>query len=66
MVSEGCGVASAQNNLGLMYSEGGGLTQSDTEAVSWLHKASVHNLPQGEFNLGMAIERGKGGCARLY
>ncbi|MEG2606501.1 MAG: tetratricopeptide repeat protein, partial [Mucinivorans sp.] len=39
------GLALAQNNLGICYANGHGVTQDYTEAVKWTKLAAKQNLP---------------------
>lgn len=50
----------AQNNLGLMYSEGKGVTKNYTEALKWLRKSAEQGYVNAETNLGAMYERGLG------
>ncbi len=54
------GDAAAQNNLGLIYDKGLGVSQSDTEAVKWYRSAADQNHVKAQFNLGVMFERGRG------
>ena len=41
------GIAEAQSNLGLMYSDGLGVKQDYTEAAKWFRKAAEQGLANG-------------------
>ena len=50
----------AQNNMGIMYERGWGVTQSYTEAMSWYRKAADQSLPEAQYNLGTLYHNGYG------
>ena len=54
------GDAAAQNNLGLMYTQGLGVPRNDKEAVSWFHKAAENGDAAAQNNLGRAYAKGLG------
>ena len=54
------GDANAQFNLGLMYAQGRGVLQDDTEAVDWYRKAEVQGLARAQSNLGFMYANGRG------
>ena len=54
------GNAAAQNNLGLMYSNGAGVPQDDAEAVKWYRKAAVQGYAAAQYNLGGMYGNGEG------
>ena len=54
------GEAVAQNNLGLMYMEGRGVSQDDTKAVEWYRKAAEQGLAVAQFYLGSMYQEGRG------
>jgi len=54
------GVAVAQNNLGVMYYEGRGVTQDLTQAVNWFRKAADQGLVDAQFNIAQMYHAGKG------
>ena len=54
------GDADAQNNLGLMYRNGLGVTQDYKEAVKWARKAAQQGVAQAQFNLGLMYAKGEG------
>jgi TPR repeat protein len=54
------GNAVAQDNLGLMYLNGQGVTQDYTEAVKWFRMAAVQGDPSAQSNLGVMYENGRG------
>jgi len=54
------GYASAQFNLGLMYSKGRGVKQDDFEAVKWYLKAAEQGDADAQANLGSAYGAGRG------
>jgi len=55
------GFASAQNNLGLMYVAGSGVSQSAMQAFQWFRKAAEQGPADAQFNLAMAYFNGAGG-----
>lgn len=54
------GCASAQNNLGVCYENGQGVTQSYTEAVKWYRKAAEQGYAYAQTNLGSCYYYGHG------
>ena len=50
----------AQTGLGLMYAEGRGILQSDTEAVKWYRKAVEQSHALAQNNLGFMYATGRG------
>jgi TPR repeat protein len=51
----------AQNILGLMYSNGRGITQNDAQALAWFQKATEQGVATPHVNLGtLYSEAGKG------
>jgi TPR repeat protein len=54
------GNASAQFNLGNMYSNGEGVTPDDTEAVKWYRKAADQGHASAQLNLGNMYDNGEG------
>ncbi|WP_369598664.1 CHAT domain-containing protein [Sinorhizobium meliloti] len=54
------GLASAQNNLGVVYDKGRGVPQSDTEAVRWYRLAAEQGLASAQNNLGVMYDKGRG------
>ena len=54
------GLAKAQFNLGHMYENGRGVTQDDSEAVTWYHKAAEQGDAQAQHNLGNMYRLGRG------
>ena len=66
------GDAKAQNNLGVMYGNGYGVTQDDAEAAKWYRKAAKQGHADAEFNLALMYDMGWGGTqdyaevVRLY
>ena len=52
------GNALAQNNLGVMYAEGKGVSRNDSEAVKWFRKSAEQGNSAGQSNLG-EMYRGK-------
>jgi uncharacterized protein len=54
------GDAEAQYNLGIMYSNGQGVIQDDTEAVNWYRKAAEQGSARAQFNLGGMYSMGQG------
>jgi TPR repeat protein len=54
------GLATAQFNLGVMYSNGRGVTQDYAEAVRWYKLAAAQGLVEAQFNLGIRYANGQG------
>ena len=54
------GDANAQVNVGTLYYQGLGVTQSYTEAVKWFELAANQGNAQGQFNLGNMYSQGQG------
>src|ERR1700737_3181219 len=54
------GSANAQLDLGNMYHEGQGVTQSYVEAANWYRKAADQGDPASQFNLGIIYGKGQG------
>jgi TPR repeat protein len=50
----------AQNNLGLCYQNGQGVTKDYPEAVKWYRKAAEQNLAIAQVNLGFCYYNGQG------
>ena len=54
------GNASAQSNLGFMYSRGRGVAQDYAEAVKWYRKAADQGDADAQHNLGFMYHEGRG------
>ena len=54
------GHSSAQNNLGLMYYHGWGVSKDDEEAVQWWALAAEQGFPDAQHNLGLMYDDGAG------
>ena len=54
------GFAEAQNNLGLMYVLGRGVTQDDVEAVKWFRRAADQGYAAAQYNLDALRRQGRG------
>ena len=54
------GYAAAQNDLGVCYAKGRGVTQDYTEAVKWYRKAAEQGNEYAQYNLGCCYEKGLG------
>ena len=54
------GVAEAQYNLGVCYSEGDGVKQDQREGASWYRKAAVQGVAAAQYYLGMCYLEGNG------
>ena len=54
------GEASAQFNLGLMYTEGRGVPQDDAEAIAWYRRSTEQGHADAQFNLGWMYANGRG------
>jgi len=50
----------AQNNIGNLYENGYGVTQSYTEALEWYKKAAAQDLDLAQLNIGGLYENGYG------
>ena len=57
------GSATAQNNLGIMYDLGKGVTRSDKLAHFWFLKAAKQGYAKAQFNLGRKYDNGEGVAA---
>lgn len=53
------GNADAQNQLGLIYHRGEGVTQDDETAADWFEAAAMQNQAEGQFNLGVLYANGQ-------
>ena len=54
------GIAEAQYNLGLMYSNGQGVPRDDEEAVKWYRLAAEQGFAESQTNLGLMYGTGRG------
>lgn len=54
------GNVDAQNNIGVMYEKGQGLTQSDEQAIVWYTKAANQGSASSQFNLGIKYYKALG------
>ena len=54
------GVSEAQNNLGVMYKEGQGVSLDYAEAARWFMKAAEQDNTLSQLNLGWLYHAGKG------
>ena len=54
------GDANAQYNLGVMYSYGYGILESDAEAVKWYRLAAEQGNANAQFSLGVMYSNGEG------
>ena len=54
------GLASAQNNLGGMYTQGRGVSQDYQEALKWYRRAAEQGIASAQNNLGLMYENGRG------
>ncbi len=54
------GYAPSQNELGLRYQTGNGVTRDAKLASDWFHKAADQKLPQAQVNLGLLLVKGEG------
>ena len=52
--------ADAQNLLGLLYSEGKGVAEDDTEAARWFRRAARLGNAYAQYNLGYVYAYGEG------
>jgi hypothetical protein len=52
--------ADVMNNMGFAYALGGGVPQSDIEAVKWYRKAASKGHAMATYNLGFMYEHGRG------
>ena len=50
----------AQSNLGVMYADGRGVAQNDTEAVRWYRLAAEQGVPLAQSNLSTMYYLGEG------
>jgi hypothetical protein len=58
------GNARAQNNLGVMYENGKGVSQNINEAVKWYRLAAEQGYAGAQNNLGLIYAIGRGGLQR--
>lgn len=54
------GDAEAQFSLGNMYTEGVGVSQSDSQAMAWFLKAAAQGFVPAQVNLGVIYAQGQG------
>jgi TPR repeat protein len=54
------GDAEAQYNIGVMYSDGRGVPQDETQATAWFRKAAEQGHTDAQFCLGVMYENGLG------
>ena len=54
------GYALAQNNLGVMYEKGQGVSQNYKTAVKWYTLAAEQGYALAQFNLGVMYDKGEG------
>ena len=54
------GEAAAQTELGEMYENGQGVTQSNAKALGWFRKAADQGYAKAQFDLGTAYDNGDG------
>ncbi len=54
------GDPAAQNDLGVMYQKGVGVTQDYAEAMKWYRKAATQGFADAQFNLGLMYHYGYG------
>ncbi len=54
------GDAETQYSIGMAYSAGEDIAQSDSEAISWMKKAANQGLPKAQFQLGLMLKGQKG------
>ena len=54
------GHAKAQYNLGLMYDNGEGVPENDSEAVKWYRLAAEQGIATAQYNLGIMYDNGEG------
>lgn len=54
------GVAGAQSRLGVMYAEGRGVIQDDTQSARWFQLAAEQGDPEAQGGLGLAYAAGRG------
>lgn len=50
----------AQHSLGMMYADGHGVSQDDTESVKWYRKAAIKGHAPAQNNLGLMYSQGRG------
>ncbi len=55
------GSLQAMNQLGLLYMDGKGVSQSSSEAVKWVKKAAEQGLSSAQYNLGIFYRSGRAG-----
>ncbi len=57
------GLASAENNLGLLYAEGRGVNKDPARAFELINRAASKGLPGAKHNLGLLYKTGNGVAA---
>jgi uncharacterized protein len=50
----------AELEMGMRYAQGDGLIKNETQAASWLGKASRHGSIEAQYQLGLALLEGRG------
>ena len=59
------GLAAAQHEAGVCYSEGRGVEKDEQEAVRWFRRAANQGRPWGQFSLGCAYAEVSHGCVNI-
>lgn len=54
------GIAEAQHNLGVMYTNGEGVPRDDAEALKWWRLAAKQGFANARYNLGLMYAEGRG------
>lgn len=54
------GDAKAQNNLGICYRDGIGVSQNYTEAARWFRLSAEQGYAEAQYNLGVSYQTGTG------
>jgi uncharacterized protein len=54
------GDADAQNNLGVIFTQGDGIAVNYPEALKWFFKAATQGNAKAQYNLGVMYEFGQG------
>lgn len=60
------GNGNEQHNLGMMYANGEGVTQDNTQAMLWLRRAADHGKAESQFELGKIYCNDDGGATHDY
>ena len=54
------GIVEAQYNLGLLYAQGQGVPQDDSQAIQWFRRAADQGYAPAQYSLGVMYTEGRG------